>query len=98
MPRLNAPSRKVTDPLGVLPPHLRSLTVAVKVTGRPRFAGLGRAVRTVGVAGRVRPVGRAGRMVTVTGLELLEAKVASPLYVAVMASVPGISVDVVRLA
>ena len=34
VPRLNAPSRKVTDPLGVLPPRLRSLTVAVKVTGR----------------------------------------------------------------
>ncbi len=59
------PSRKVTEPIGVGPRCLRSLTVALKVTGRPRFAGLGCAVRTVRV-GAVPRIGPPGLMVTVT--------------------------------
>jgi hypothetical protein len=57
--------RKVTEPIGVGPWCLRSLTAAVKVTGRPRFAGLGYAVRTVRV-GAVPPIGTPGPIVTVT--------------------------------
>ena len=49
VPRTVVPSRKLTEPIGVGPRNFRSLTVAVKVTGRPRFAGLGCAARTVRV-------------------------------------------------
>src|SRR5246127_530217 len=106
VPRLAVPSRKVTEPLGVGPPRLRSLTVAVKVTGRPRFAGRGRAVRTVRV-GAVPPIGPpglgvgvgVGLMITVTIVPvLLGAKSAVPPYEAETVSVPAARLEVVNVA
>ncbi len=46
------PSRKVTEPLGVPPPCVKFLTVAVKVAGRPNVAGRGVAVALILVGNR----------------------------------------------
>ena len=51
VPRMVAPSLKVTVPLGVPAPGARALTVAVKVTDRPDVLGLSEEARRGGAAG-----------------------------------------------
>lgn len=75
-----APSRKSTVPVGVTAEAL--VTVAVKVTGWPAVAGFNEEVTVVLV----------GAMVTlcVSAAEVLAAKLASPLYVALIVCTPAI--------
>ena len=83
-PRLEEPSTNWTVPVGLLP-----VTVAVKVTYWPTVAGLRDATTAVVVAAKTTSLRTAEVLV---GLEL------SPLYTAVMKCVPGVNVDVVRVA
>jgi hypothetical protein len=66
-------SKKLTFPVGV-PPVL--VTVAVKVTGCPKTLGLGEDDPTVVVVGV--------KIFSDSGCEVLERKLGSPLYVAVI--------------
>lgn len=69
VPRLVAPSRKVTVPVGV--PEVLEVIVAVKVTAAPLDAEGAELRRTAVVAARV--------TVSVTGAEVLAVKLESPL-------------------
>ena len=88
--RTLAPSLKVTVPVGVPP---APLTVAVKVTAWPPFAGLAEEVTAVFVT-----VVPGSLTVCVSAAEVEVAKFESPLYIAVMLWGPAVSDEVTRLA
>ena len=72
VPRVLGPSLKVTVPVGMPPPGLLAVTVAVKVTDCPDTEGLAEELTNVVVRAR------ALFTVWVSGLEVLPLKVASP--------------------
>jgi hypothetical protein len=80
VPRLTVPSWNV-----MLPVALAGNTMAVRVTGWPAFAGLGKAAMPVVVG--LLPA--AAATVTVTAREALPLKAVSPLYAAVRERVPA---------
>jgi hypothetical protein len=82
------PSRKVTVPVGV--PEVLEVIVAVNVTGAPPDAEAAELSNAAVVAASV--------MVSVTAAEVLPAKFALPLYLAVTRCAPTESVDVVMVA
>jgi hypothetical protein len=82
------PSRKVTVPVGV--PEVLDLIVAVNVTGAPLDAEAAELTNPV--------VAAAGVMVSITPADVLPAKFALALYLAVIECAPTVSVDVVKVA
>jgi len=88
VPSVVAPSRKVTVPVGV--PEVLDLIVVVNVTGAPFDAEAAELTNAVAVA--------AGVMVSITPAEVLPAKFALALYLAVIECVPTVSVDVANVA
>ena len=74
VPRVVAPSRKVTVPVGV--PELLDVMVAVNVIGAPPDAEAAELTNAAVVAADV--------MVSVTGAEVLLAKFALPAYLQVI--------------
>jgi hypothetical protein len=82
------PSRKLTVPVGV--PEVLDVIVAVNVAGAPLGAEAAELTNAVVAAARV--------MVSVTIPEVLGAKFALPLYLALIEWVPPVSVDIVKLA
>jgi len=87
VPRTVAPSLKVTVPVGV--PGAVDVTVAVNVTDWPAVDGFSEDATAVAVV----PL-----TTCVTTEDVLDAKVASPLYVAVMEWEPAVSVLVANVA
>jgi len=88
VPRVVVPSRKVTVPVGV--PEVLEVIVAVNVAGAPLGAEAAELTNAVVAAARV--------MVSVTAAEVLGAKFALPLYLALIEWVPPVSVDIVKVA
>ena len=88
VPSRVVPSLNVTVPVGV--PVVAGFTVAVKVTAWPNADGFTEETTEVVEAAWFTACDRAG--------EVLPAKLASPLYTAVMECVPTVSVDVVNAA
>ena len=88
VPSSVAPSLNVTVPVGV--PVVADFTVAVKVTAWPNADGFAEETTEVVEAAWFTACDNAG--------EVLPAKLASPLYTAVMECVPTVSVDVVNAA
>jgi len=91
LPSVVVPSRKVTVPVGV--PEVLDVIVAVNVTGAPLDAEAAELTNAVVVA-----VAAAGVMVSITAAEVLPAKFALALYLAVIECVPTVSVDVPKVA
>src|SRR6202171_1559498 len=91
LPSVVVPSRKVTVPVGV--PEVLDVIVAVNVTGAPLDAEAAELTKAVVVA-----VAAAGVMVSITAAEVLTAKFALALYLAVIECVPTVSVDVAKVA
>src|SRR5204863_2199820 len=90
VPRVLAPSLKVTVPVGVPAPGLLAVTVAVKVTDCPDSDGLAEELTSVAVL--------AFFTVWVSVLEVLPLKVALPPYDAVIGCAPTASVLVTNVA
>src|ERR1700680_1406988 len=88
VPSTVALSLNVTVPVGV--PEVAGFTVAVKVTAWPNADGFTEETTEVVEVACFTPCDRAG--------EVLPAKLASPLYTAVMEYVPIVSVAVVNAA
>jgi len=86
VPRVVAPSRNVTDPVGEPP---APVTVAVNVTDWPTSDGFTEEASAVVLAPRT---------AWEIALEVLVAKFASPAYFAVIECVPAVSVDVANVA
>ena len=88
VPSVVVPSRKVTIPVGM--PEVLDAIVAVNVTGAPLDTEAAELTNAAVVAASV--------MVSVTAAEVLLAKFALPLYLAVMGCAPAVSIDVVKVA
>jgi hypothetical protein len=88
VPSVVVPSRKVTVPVGV--PEVLDEIVAVNVTGAPLDTEAAELTNAAVVGVSV--------MVSVTAAEVLPAKFALPLYLAVIECAPTASVDVVKVA
>lgn len=88
VPSVVVPSRNVTIPVGM--PEVLDVIVAVNVTGAPLDAETVELTKVAAVA--------AFAMVSVTAAEVLPAKFALPLYLAVMECTPAVSIDVVKVA
>src|SRR5262245_39381863 len=80
VPRITAPSLKVTEPDGAPAPGATAATVAVKVTARPVTAGLTDDARATAVAARL--------TVTAAAAEVLPVKPPVPAKAAVSAWLP----------
>ena len=91
LPSVVVPSRKVTVPVGA--PEVLDVIVAVKVTGELLDAEAAELINAVVVA-----LAAAGVMVSITAAEVLPAKFALALYLAVIECVPTVSVDVAKVA
>ena len=87
VPMLVLPSKNVTVPVGTPP---APETVAVKVTVCPQRRGISDEARVVVVAARF--------TVCVSAADVLDPKLALPLYTAVMLWLPTMSDDIVKLA
>jgi hypothetical protein len=88
VPSVVAPSWKVTLPVGV--PEVLDVIVAVKVTGAPLDVEAAELTNAAEVA--------AGVMVCVTAADVLPAKFALPLYLAVIECVLAVSIDDAKVA
>jgi hypothetical protein len=88
LPSVFVPSRKVTIPVGV--PEVLDAIVAVNVSGAPLDAEAAELISAAVVA--------AGVMVCVTAAEVLPAKFALPLYLAVIECEVAVSIDVEKVA
>ena len=86
-------SVKITLPLGMLLVPAVALTIAVRVTKPPEVDGFGFDVSVVLVA-----VLAAGFTVCVSTLEVLVVKPLSPRYTAVIAWVPAVRLELLKLA
>ena len=90
VPRVVAPSLKVTVPIGVSDPGAVAATVAVKVTDWPNAEGLAEEATAVVVF--------AVFTVCVSAEEVLALKLPLPPYAAVMEWDPAVSAEVVSVA
>ena len=90
VPRLVAPSKNVTVPLGVPAPGGITETIAVKVTDWPSTDGFTEELTVVLVDALF--------TVWVIGLLVLGTKLPSPLYVAVIECDPAVSIFVAKVA
>jgi hypothetical protein len=88
VPSVVVPSRKLTVPVGM--PEVLDVIVAVNVTGEPLDAVAAELTNAAVAAAKV--------MVSVTAAEVLGAKLALPLYFALIEWVPPVSVDIVKVA
>jgi hypothetical protein len=88
VPRVVGPSRKVTVPVGV--PEVLDIIAAVNVTGAP-LDDVAAELTSAAVVGT-------DVMVSTIAAEVLLAKFALPVYLAVIECVPTVSVEVVKLA
>lgn len=93
VPSVEAPSVKVTVPVGIAVPEA-GVTVALKVILVPVCADVAEAVNAVVVAVRT----GAAVTVTVTAVDVLPLKLASPPYTAVMECAPALSAAVEYVA
>ena len=88
VPIVVVPSRKVAMPVGV--PALVDVIVAVNTTGAPLDAEAAELTSIAVVAARV--------VASVSGAEVLDVKLESPPYAAVMECVPTVSIEIVKVA
>src|SRR5436189_134779 len=95
VPKVVAPSLKVTVPEGVPAPGALAVTVAVNVTDWPDTAGFVADDSAVVVA---TTVGGAAFTVWLSAAEVLPVKLASPPYTAVIEWLPTVKLEVVKVA